>query len=170
MWITPRITDIFILKELRNDSLLTEMLHIWDIMQLRIINYASIQVSLCLPMTADFCGFFLVTDRQNSWHRCINMELQKIKNKMIYWINANGVRPIEDSINCWVQLQNCTAIKCTIPEQNEDRSDFWAYILNKKRSPCVKALVNYYQWHLRPVASSSGIEHWSDTPSRPKHI
>lgn len=53
------------------------------------------------------------------------MELQKIKNKMIYWINANGVRPIEDSINCWVQLQNCTAIKCTIPEQNEDRDQIF---------------------------------------------
>lgn len=69
------------------------------------------------------------------------MELQKIKNKMIYWINANGVRPIEDSINCWVQLQNCTAIKCTIPEQNEDRDQiseltYWT----KKEVPVLKLL------------------------------
>lgn len=89
-------------------------------------------------------------------------------------INADRVRPCENSIYCWVQLQNLVSLECLISEQEQGENTDQLSDLSHGTSKAVTGLklqsVIVYQWHLRPVAPHSRIEHRPDAPARAKQI
>lgn len=54
----------------------------------------------------------------------LQTELKDYKDTNIYRINANGIRPFEHSIYCWVQLQNFIFCQCFKPEQDENTDQY----------------------------------------------